>query len=125
MNKLFFLSISIFLFFTCQSETALKNPPKVGQYYVFDGLLEDLEIYGEQVLKVSEVSSKEVTFLIPKIELAFEYDATKDQKLTKEQDEKGNMYGTKTIVVSKNDLAKYEQNFEEDLAGILVVDVFE
>lgn len=120
LSALFLCSI----LFSCNHEIVLKNPPAPDDYFVFDGLLEEMEIFGAQVLKVQTVTADSVRFLIPEIELAFEFDPEKDEKLVKERDEKGKMYQDKTISVSKKDLATYEDNFENDKEGVALIAVF-
>lgn len=121
-------SILVLLFIlalgACQSEVVLKNPPGPDDYFVFDGLLEAQDIFGEQVLKVKSVSADSVVFILPERELAFEFDAEKDERLIKAADKKGTMYKDKIITVSKKDLASYEDNFEKDRDGIALIAVF-
>ena len=125
MNKLIFFIPFLLIALHCQSRILLKHPPKIGQFFVFDGLLEEQEIYGEQVLKVKNVTTDSVTFFIPQIELAFEFDPHKDEKLIKQEDKKGNIYAEAILQISKRDLAQYERNFEENRDGVQLIWVFE
>jgi len=83
------------------------NNPEIGQYYVINDFTKETP---EIILKIKEVRENEVEFFIPHRELIFGFKANKSEPGIRRADERGEMYGTETIVISKAELNTMIEN---------------
>lgn len=77
------------------------NNPKAGQYYVINDFTEDTP---EIILKIKEVRDNEIEFFVPRQELIFGFKNNKSEPVIRKADENGQMYDTRTVVISKDEL---------------------
>lgn len=98
---------------TSNQKNLLENP-QIGCYYVFKDFPKGNK---EAIFKIKEVRDNELVFYVPHSGLLFGFKNNKSEPAIRNLDSKGQMYGSETITISKEEVKRMIAN--DDLSSAI------
>jgi hypothetical protein len=81
--------------------------PKPGDFFVFQDYPEkDFEA----IMKIKEVTESDITLFIPQSEIIGGFELNKSENVVRDADKEGQMYGTATLTLSKEEIKEMIEN---------------